>query len=110
MYATRLEFDSFSFSSIADTKLYQLSEPVKCTIKTYHGELLFKDSETKFVLVSAVDAVDGMGGKETFIFPSDYEGNTLSMLELPGSFTGGMDHERALKGLGVDVITDETST
>ncbi len=58
--------------------------------------------KTGYVLVSA--AIVAMSGPETYIFPSDSEGNVTSWLELRGSFRGDLDHARALEGAGYAVI------
>ena len=58
---------------------------------------------TQYVVVSAIPAFGALGGEETFIFPADQDGNILSFLELPGSFQGGQDHARALRGLGYEI-------
>lgn len=71
-----------------DATLYQLSAPI-----TYEG-----DRQTDFVWVSAVCAI--FSGPETFIFPADDNGEVLGWAELEGSFRGGLDHERALRGAG----------
>lgn len=79
-----------------DARLYKLSEAVS-----------FRGGETtEYVIVSAVNALPFIfddGGPETFIFPADEEGNVVSWLEMEGSFKGGLDHTRALAGLGYTV-------
>jgi hypothetical protein len=54
-----------------------------------------------FVVVSA--AVTPDHGPETYIFGADKDGEILDWSELDGSFVGGLDHERALKGAGYEV-------
>jgi len=39
-----------------------------------------------------------MSPTETYIFPSNEEGKVLSWMELPGSFRGEINHEKALDG------------
>jgi len=56
---------------------------------------------TKFVIVSAVDAI--ITGPETYIFPANSRGNIVSWGELEGSYRGGKDHTRALKNAGYEV-------
>ena len=73
--------------------LYKLSEPVKFD----HDEL-----ETEFVIVSSPN---NEWCQETFIFPSNGDGDWLDMMELAGSFQGTVgslhkDRFQALKGLG----------
>ena len=55
------------------------------------------------VLVSSVVAPDH-GGEETFIFPSDGEGNVLDWGELPGSQRYTTSHAEVLRGLGYVAI------
>jgi len=37
-------------------------------------------------------------GEETFVFPSNSDGDFVSWSELPGSFKGELDHTRAIQG------------
>jgi hypothetical protein len=46
-------------------------------------------------------------GEETFIFGSNADGECETMSELPGSFTGGRDHERALANAGYTIVPGE---
>ena len=68
--------------------LYELSEPLR---------------GYEYVIVSAVKSrltdIDG----ETLIFGSDETGKIKSFLELPGSYNGGMDHQKALNDAGYDI-------
>ena len=68
--------------------LYELSEPL---------------GGYEYVIVSAVKSrltdIDG----ETLIFGSDETGKIKSFLELPGSYNGGMDHQKALNDAGYDI-------
>ncbi len=52
---------------------------------------------TKYIMVSAV--VAPYTGPETFIFPADIHGNVTNWGELHGSYTGGLDHARAIANL-----------
>ena len=70
-------------------RLYRLSEPLE-------GH--------EYVVVSA--AVD-MFGPETYIFPSNANGNVTDYLELDGSFKGAIDHAKALRRAGYQEV--ETS-
>ena len=70
-----------------NAKLYELSEPL---------------DEHKFVAVSAVDAM--FSGPETYSFGCDADGNNVDFCELPGSFRGDFDHERALRGAGYEPV------
>ena len=60
----------------------------------------------EYVVVSAAkdhrDRHDNMIG-ETFIFGSDETGKIKSFLELPGSYRGGLDHQKALNDAGYDI-------
>ena len=60
----------------------------------------------EYVVVSAAkdckDNYDNMTG-ETFIFGSDELGKIKSFLELPGSYKGGLDHQKALNDAGYDI-------
>lgn len=42
-------------------------------------------------------------GAETYIFPSDADGNITSYIELSGSYRGGLDHKRALENAGYEL-------
>jgi hypothetical protein len=54
----------------------------------------------EYVIVSAVVAITG---PETFIFPSFENGKTESMLEMGGSYRGGLSHSAALEGAGYTI-------
>lgn len=75
--------------------VFRLSEPIK------YGD---EDKTTEYVWVSAVPHVCGIEGPETYIFPSNAEGEVLDWLELEGSFEGEMNIEKALAGLGFPVL------
>ena len=71
--------------------LYRLSEPL---------------SGYEYVVVSAAtDSKDVYNNSvgETFIFGSDECGKIKSFLELPGSYKGGLDHQKALNDAGYDI-------
>lgn len=78
--------------------VFRLSEPIK-----------YKNKTTEYVWVSAVPYVGSFEGPETYIFPSDAEGEVLDWLELDGSFRGEMNIEKALAGLGFPVLGAEVS-
>lgn len=82
-----------------DARLYHLSEPV------VYDDDYETDPETEYVVVSGVWA---WSDNETYIFPATSTGEALSFTELDGSFTGGIDHERALRDLGYYVGIDRT--
>jgi hypothetical protein len=54
-----------------------------------------------FVIVSAARVP--YSGPETYIFPSDNEGNVTDYGELEGSYRGGLDHHKALNNAGYKV-------
>ena len=60
----------------------------------------------EYVVVSAAkdhkDKFNNIIG-ETYIFGSDESGKVRSFLELPGSYKGGLDHQKALNDAGYDV-------
>lgn len=78
-----------------DARLYRLDPPIP-----WEG-IDDEAGDAEHVIVSAADAF-GMG-LETFIFPANKDGELLDWGELPGSFKGASDHERALGGAGYEV-------
>lgn len=74
----------------AAQKLYKLSEPYE--VKDWNGEV---ERTIEYLVVSAVSV---LGTPETYIFPADENGEVVDWGELPGSFKGGFDHERAIAG------------
>ena len=75
-------------------KLYKLSEPVK------DGD----GNDTEHVIVSAVSAAFDTGQPETYIFPSDKDGNVTDWGEMEGSYRGGTDHDKAITDAGWSLI------
>ena len=73
--------------------LYELSEPLR---------------GYEYVVVSAVKSRLTDRDGETLIFGSDETGKIKSFLELPGSYNGGMDHQKALNDAGYDINFCET--
>jgi len=73
--------------------LYELSEPL---------------GGYGYVVVSAVKSRLTDRDGETLIFGSDEVGKIKSFLELPGSYNGGMDHQKALNDAGYDINFCET--
>lgn len=55
----------------------------------------------EYVIVSA--AVVPISGPETYIFAANKNGQVTDWIELPGSFRGALDHERALRNAGYEV-------
>ena len=70
--------------------LYKLSEPLR---------------GYEYVVSAAKDGTDSFNQTigETFIFGSDETGRVISFLELPGSYKGGLDHQKALNDAGYDI-------
>jgi len=81
--------------------LYRLNEPIDYPRFVFRGQ----KQTTEYVIVSSVIAFDH-GDYETFIFPSDENGEILSWTELEGSYRGGFDHEKALNNAGYSVDTE----
>jgi hypothetical protein len=65
-----------------DARLYRVDPPLE---------------GNEFVVVSAVFAYSG---PETYIFPSDADGEVVSWSELEGSFNDGIGHKEALNNAG----------
>jgi DNA repair protein RadC len=73
-----------------DAWVYRLSSSIRFEIRG-------QQEETTFVVVTSV-RMDGE--EQTLIYPSDEAGDVLSYNELPGSYSGGSDHEKAIRGAG----------
>lgn len=90
--------------------VYRLEPPLTVTEKIYTDDdsIHEKTHEVNYVWVSAVPHVY-LEGPETYIFECDAAGTVLSWLEMGGSFKGGMDHARALAGLGdgYEIVAEE---
>ena len=85
---------------VAGQRLYKVDPPAKYDV--YEPDRV--ERETQYVVVSAIISRDA--GAETYIFPADEGGNILNWCGLEGSFRGYMDHERALRGAGYTVISN----
>lgn len=72
-------------------KLWRVSPPVR--FSTLEGGT----RETEYVITSATVAI--FSGPETYIFPADSEGEVMNWIELPGSYRGDLDHDRAIRNL-----------
>lgn len=77
----------------ARQSLYQI-DPVAHFVD-WKGDLV----PVEYVVVSALPAAFDTGEPETYIFESDESGKVLDWSELPGSFRGGLDEDRAIQGL-----------
>lgn len=65
-----------------------------------------QEGEYDTYVVTSATVVFG-SGPETYIFPSDDEGYITSWEELPGSFKGDLDHERAMIEAGYETVVPE---
>lgn len=81
----KAEFVKEHFNGVAKWKLWRLSH--KCA--SSNGVVF------EYIVTSAAHTSDH--GDETYVFASDSDGEKLSYLELPGSFVGGLDHDKALQ-------------
>ncbi len=61
--------------------------------------------KTSFVVASATVAM--FSGPETYLFPSNKDGEIINWGELDGSYRGGLDHELALSNAGYSVKNKE---
>jgi hypothetical protein len=97
MKATKLKNVSEEFTG--EAWLYRL-EPPHVKKPGFNGH---KDETIEYVVSSATVAPYG-GGPETYLFWADEAGEVLSWLELDGSFRGALDCDRAVRGLGYEVV------
>lgn len=79
-----------------DGRVYRVDPPIEQ--RDWDGEV---EATHEYVWVSAT--VVPYTGPETYIFPSDADGNVLDWGELDGSYRGGLDHAEALRGAGYEV-------
>jgi len=80
-----------------DARVFELSEPTE--YEGYNGE--YVPMKTSYIIVSAADVP--YSGPETYIFPARKVGDVfepIDMMELEGSYRGGLDHAEALEGAG----------
>lgn len=78
-------------------------------LDSYHGvaELYQLAPPHKGVEYVVVSALRDYAAHETYIFPANEDGHVIDWGELPGSYRGGTDMEKALNGLGYSSkITD----
>ena len=84
----------------AHQALYMLTPPLKQYC--WHDEDEVCDcAKYKYVVVSGVNV---FGEPETYIFGADGEGEIVSFVELPGSFKGEINHEKALDYAGYEIV------
>lgn len=81
-----------------DARLYQVTPPIKYTNYNDAGEE--ETHETSHVVVSGANVP--ITGPETYIFPSNEEGEIISWMELSGSFRGPINHAKALRCAGYE--------
>ena len=83
-----------------DARLYRLEPPYvgQDPYSSNEGDLM----QVEYVIVSA--ATMPFSGPETFIFPASAEGEVQEWLEMEGSFKGGLNHRKALKNIGYEVV------
>ena len=79
----------------AHWRLYRLSEPID------DGE----GGTTDYVIVSA-KVVDIIYRPETYIFPARADGSVINFTDLPGSFDGAVDHDRAIREAGWTLVEE----
>jgi hypothetical protein len=82
-------------------KIYRVDPPI-CGYNDYNEEGERQEAPTYDVVCVSSGFV--VGQLETYIFPSDEDGEITSFLELPGSRKGGVSHEYVLEGLGYEVV------
>lgn len=92
--AINSEFDEPAYR---DQKLYFLFPPL-CSNSSHMYS---------YVVVSAISS--SLIDPETYIFPSDEDGNVLNYEELTGSYRGGICHETALYAAGYTLVKSEDS-
>lgn len=83
--ATLVKDVSVQNGATGEQRLYRLSPPM---------------DGVEFVVTSAVN--NGWA-HETYIFAAHESGAIVDWVELPGSYRGDTDHERALRGAGYEV-------
>jgi hypothetical protein len=87
-----------------EQRLYRVIPPVTWQDHDEEGQL--REHRADYVIVSASQVPRPFGGPETYIFPhsgKSGDDEPLSYGELPGSFKGALDHERALQGAGYKI-------
>lgn len=85
---------------IGDARLYRLNPPMPTYDPDNEWETPSEPAE--YVVVSGTVVM--YSGRETYIFAANADGRIVDWSELDGSFRGGIDHERALRGAGYTVV------
>lgn len=99
MKATLIQANLPNYKGAAN--LYRLDPPMVYAEWRYEDDTHI-EKQYEYVLVSA--AVVPFEGPETYIFPADSEGNVTDFSELPGSYRGGLNHKKALRGAGYEMV------
>ena len=86
------QLDSFT----GDAALYLLNPPLKGW--EWEDDEDSKAESYEYVVVSA--AVVPFSGPETYLFPSNAQGEVIDWGELPGSYKGELSHAGALQRAG----------
>ena len=81
--------------AIATQLLWNVHPPVRYGCDYENDDA--PEGETAYVVTSATNVM--FTGTETYIFPCTETGEILDWSELPGSFRGGLNHERAIMDL-----------
>lgn len=74
-----------------DARLYKVTPPVPYKRDGYS---IKHKQHSSYIVISAVVVM--FSDSETYIFPSDKNGEILDWGELPGSFQGNLDHQQAI--------------
>ncbi|QOI66975.1 hypothetical protein SEA_GARDENSTATE_63 [Microbacterium phage GardenState] len=95
-------------TDIATQAPTKIATRVKSNLDAFRGEAhLYHVTDGTHEAHVVVSGVFAYSGPETYIFPADEEGNVLDWMELPGSFQGDIDHERALRDAGFTINVGE---
>ena len=78
-----------------EAHLFKMSQPVEWEDWTPDG---LRTREADYVVASA--AIVLFTGPETYLFPSDPNGEPISWCELPGSYRGGLSIKTAIENAG----------
>ena len=81
-----------------DVKLYRLDPPYA------YADAYPEPLTVTHVAVSAASVP--YSGPETYVFAADEQGEVVDWCELPGSFRGGLDHQRALDGFLAEAVAE----
>lgn len=79
-----------------EARLYKLEPKLK-------NDWSEEDEFYEYVIVSGVN---GLFAPETFIFGAHADGAHASFLDLKGSFEGSIDHAKALRNAGYEVVAN----